>query len=346
MKFFSMLCGFTLLISSTSINVLADEKIKPFIGIKGGYQVAHDDNLTKDTPKNWLLGGYGGLKFNEHWSWDIGYQSHNSLTADSTNITIKNELFESALRYDWPLNENINLYGRLGAAYWDLEKTSPLFDKIEASEYSPIGELGIGYKITNNINISAGYQYIDSLGNSKTGEYDSHSVLLSLTYLWGASAPEKPIHTKRTTSLPIKKEVIHQNVKTISLIKKRKTDNAKKKIVIQRKLQSPSYSIGREFLFEINSTIIGQNFKQQLKEIALRLVQYPQASVQLVGYADASSSALYNQRLSERRAQAVKKILLKHGVNPNQISSRGMGFDKKINKRIVIVTVLPFSYKA
>jgi outer membrane protein OmpA-like peptidoglycan-associated protein len=47
--------------------------------------------------------------------------------------------------------------------------------------------------------------------------------------------------------------------------------------------------------------------------------------VQVTGYTDTSGSAMYNQRLSERRAQHVAHILARMGVPPQAMAVGGKG---------------------
>jgi len=48
-------------------------------------------------------------------------------------------------------------------------------------------------------------------------------------------------------------------------------------------------------------------------------------SAKIVGYTDSIGSASYNQKLSERRANAVMNALIERGVDPKQLSAIGMG---------------------
>lgn len=115
----------TLLASLLSIPVLAEtEPPQFFIGAKGGYQWASDDTYNHSEPSGSIWGVYGGVHLSSVWSWDMGYQYHDELKADATSVNVKTWLIESALRYDWYLQDNLSLYGRLGVAYWDMEKNS------------------------------------------------------------------------------------------------------------------------------------------------------------------------------------------------------------------------------
>ena len=58
----------------------------------------------------------------------------------------------------------------------------------------------------------------------------------------------------------------------------------------------------------------------------LELMQeYGDVTIYVDGYTDAIGSVPYNQRLSERRANAVKEYLQRHGVSATRMTGRGFG---------------------
>ncbi len=294
-----------LLTSLFSIPVLAaTESPQVFVGAKGGYQWALDENYIHSNPEGTLLGLYGGLQFSPSWSWDLGYQYHDELKAEATSVNVKTWLIETALRYDWYLQDNLSLYGRFGAAYWDMEKTQLSSNKIYATGISPLGEVGINYHFNPNVRLSTGYQYIDSIGKSNTGEYDSHGLLVSLTYTFGSVSQPALIETAPASIIedtPVKEKV---TVKTSP----------------QLQVFSPTNG-----LFGFDSVELSQEFIDQLTEISSVLNSYPQAQAKVVGHTDSTGSTLYNQNLSKHRAQAVVNKLIKLGVTPKQLEWRGEG---------------------
>lgn len=163
----------------------ASEYPEVFIGLKGGYQWAFDETYQHSAPNGPMLGIYTGLEFFPAWSWDLGYQYHDDLEADVTSITVNAQLVESALRYDWQVEANFGVYGRLGAVYWDMNKTLRSSKKLDADGFSLLSEVGMSYDFNPNLNLSVGYQYIDGIGNSNTGQYDSHGVMFGLGYTFG-----------------------------------------------------------------------------------------------------------------------------------------------------------------
>lgn len=185
-----------LLTSLLSMPVLASaESPQFFVGAKGGYQWDQDDNYDHSDPSGVIWGIYSGVQFTSSWSWDAGYQYHDDLKADATSVNVKTWLIESALRYDWYLQDNLSLYGRLGVTYWDMEKVQPSLTNLDATGFSPLGEVGARYNLTPSLSLSAGYQYIDSIGKSSTGKYDSHAVMISLAYTFERKVQSTPIET-------------------------------------------------------------------------------------------------------------------------------------------------------
>lgn len=295
------------LASLLSMTVLASaESPQIFVGAKGGYQWASDDNYNQSDPRGSLWGIYSGLRFTPSWRWDVGYQYHDDLKAEATSVNVKTWLIESALRYDWYLQDNLSLYGRLGAAYWDMEKTPLSLDNLDGNSFSPLGEIGISYYMAPSLSLSAGYQYIDSIGKSNTGKYDSHAALISLSYTFGRKPQSAPIEmTPVVESTPVpEKEVIDSKPQP------------------QTSIFSEKIIEGR-FGFDVIKP--SDHFVQSLSEVVSVLKAYPQAQAVIVGHADSTGAETYNQTLSEHRAQAVASKLVNLGVTPGQLEWRGEG---------------------
>ncbi|MGL4829541.1 MAG: OmpA family protein [Vibrio sp.] len=306
-----------------------------FLGIKGGYQHASDDVYSYSSPKGGMLGVFGGLELSPSWSWDLGYQYHDDLYADVTSVNVKTWLIESALRYDWYLQEDFSLYGRVGMAYWDMDKTQNSSSKLDATGFSPLGEIGVSYKVTPSLNLSAGYQYIDSIGTSNIGKYDSHVALVSLTYVFGNKAQPASVETGlviEDKAVPSKETVAES---------------------LPRTLIFPSqYADG---FWGVNSTQISPDLNKGLSELASVLIRYPQARVHIVGHTDSKGLAKHNQILSEKRAQAVENKLIELGVSPTQIRTKGEGESNPIadnataegraQNRRVEVTIPKFNFQ-
>jgi len=68
----------------------------------------------------------------------------------------------------------------------------------------------------------------------------------------------------------------------------------------------------------------------EIQRVADVLRQYPETNIQIAGHTDSQGSEVYNQQLSERRAQAVRDALVGMGVDPGRITVIGYGESRPI----------------
>jgi outer membrane protein OmpA-like peptidoglycan-associated protein len=66
------------------------------------------------------------------------------------------------------------------------------------------------------------------------------------------------------------------------------------------------------------------------KPVLSVLKQYPETSIRIVGHTDNTGSVDSNQKLSERRAEAIKNALVGMGANPSRLTTIGYGARKPI----------------
>lgn len=78
-------------------------------------------------------------------------------------------------------------------------------------------------------------------------------------------------------------------------------------------------------LFQNDSSVIQPMFLAQIREMSDFLEAYPSTSIELQGYASKVGKAEYNQKLSERRAEAVQAALLDNGVASSRVRIVGFG---------------------
>jgi outer membrane protein OmpA-like peptidoglycan-associated protein len=80
-----------------------------------------------------------------------------------------------------------------------------------------------------------------------------------------------------------------------------------------------------DLLFGTDSAVLKPQAVDQLSSLGDILAKYPQDRIRIEGYADATGSARHNEELSQRRADAVRKVLLGRGVKEPQVTALGMG---------------------
>ena len=82
--------------------------------------------------------------------------------------------------------------------------------------------------------------------------------------------------------------------------------------------------------FDFNKAVVRKADEKELRKAVEFVSKYPGAKVSLDGHTDNIGSEQYNQRLSEKRAAAVKDYLSKHGVDGSKIETRGFGKSRPI----------------
>lgn len=106
----------------------------------------------------------------------------------------------------------------------------------------------------------------------------------------------------------------------------------------------------QDILFAVDSFDIRPGLRQDLFSVAESLQRYPDTRVQVIGHTDSDGAASYNQRLSERRANAVANVLLSGGVRSSRINAIGRGENQPVasnltpqgkaqNRRVEIIIV-------
>jgi OOP family OmpA-OmpF porin len=77
--------------------------------------------------------------------------------------------------------------------------------------------------------------------------------------------------------------------------------------------------------FDFNKATIRKPDDAELQKARDFVKKYPDFKISLVGYTDSIGSDEYNQKLSERRAEAVKAHLVANGVDAARIQTSGRG---------------------
>ena len=78
--------------------------------------------------------------------------------------------------------------------------------------------------------------------------------------------------------------------------------------------------------FDNDSSVIKPEYNAELADLAAFLKRFPGTDVEIGGHASNVGSAAYNLKLSERRADAVAKVLLnEHGISAGRVTAKGYG---------------------
>jgi outer membrane protein OmpA-like peptidoglycan-associated protein len=92
----------------------------------------------------------------------------------------------------------------------------------------------------------------------------------------------------------------------------------------------PPLSFDATVNFNYNSAELTKDAKKELDEVigALKDPKVKDVEVIISGHTDATGSAGYNQKLSERRALSVKSYLVQQGIDKKRLTAAGYGKSK------------------
>ena len=80
-----------------------------------------------------------------------------------------------------------------------------------------------------------------------------------------------------------------------------------------------------DFVFDSGKSTIKKEAKANFSKVVEFINAYPNKKVRIEGHTDSSGSNELNLTLSQKRANAVKNILVKNGIKASQIEAVGMG---------------------
>jgi OOP family OmpA-OmpF porin len=91
---------------------------------------------------------------------------------------------------------------------------------------------------------------------------------------------------------------------------------------------------GRQTLnveFDFDKSTIKKGYYQDIDNLAQVMKDYPDLNVVIEGHTDSVGTAAYNKKLSQQRAEAVKKYMVEKGsIDANRLKAQGFGEEKPI----------------
>lgn len=102
--------------------------------------------------------------------------------------------------------------------------------------------------------------------------------------------------------------------------------------------------------FAFDKSTLTRVAKDTLQRAVAYLKAHPDARVEIQGHTDAKGTEEYNQKLADRRADAVKAYLASRGIATSKMSTRSFGKSqpeadngsdegRALNRRVVIVEI-------
>lgn len=277
--------GFTKDERDTGYKLFVGRQLNQYVAVEAGYFDLGKFDFKSTTSGNGVLNGQAGFR--------------------GVNLDVLGQL---------PLSQRLSLLGRVGMHY---TKTNTEFSgnrllgstNTHASERKLNAKLGLGleYKFSEALALRGEverYRLNDAVGNR--GDADLYSV--SLVYKLGRPASATPAYQPAPEVAP----VVAMPAPVIVV--------APAPAPVAEKV-----SFASEALFDFDQSTLKPQGKAALDQLLGQLTGMDLEVIVTVGHTDAVGSDAYNQKLSQRRADAVKAYLVTQGVETNRVYTEGKG---------------------
>ncbi len=116
---------------------------------------------------------------------------------------------------------------------------------------------------------------------------------------------------------------------------------------VQRQGNILSVTFRSDFLFDVDSSVVHPGAYAEIDRLARVLQEFPDTRIRIEGHTDNTGSEAYNLRLSQKRAEAIKGLLVARGVSPSRITAIGYGearpratnatpYGRQLNRRVEV----------
>jgi len=229
-------------------------------------------------------------------------------------------------------------------------------DRLDFITKYAIGRSGILGVQLHKENLSLGISYDFPLLRNNAGNLGALELGLTVRTIVQTPVQKSIARRKKLAALRQKKQPIK---KTTSTLIKKESVIAKDTVIHQLPVPAPtdtvtSYPVTQayakagalkqdpqviekvtlHFAFEFNSTDLDDDAEEFLQQLATNLREHTDVRVTIVGYTDNIGSEKFNLRLSQKRADEIKKYLLQQGITADRLLSEGRGMQNPLNENL------------
>jgi len=196
-------------------------------------------------------------------------------------------------------------------------------------------DVGLGEKDAKNTTLSAGIEKffqgtphslgLDVAASKKSGGLDTNSDTdvngrVSYRYDFGGASIYQPDRRYKRVRVEVPGKAIAPRYKSVPTYAKKTIKKPYKQLV------KSTVALEGQTFFKLNSAKLIPSAQTRLKQIAseIRKNGY-KGSIRITGNTCGLGDPVYDQRLSEQRARAVRAFLIKNGFNADHLVARGLG---------------------
>lgn len=233
------------------------------------------------------------------WRWRNSVDSTSSATPGLNGLggRMSSVAFMGNLLYDIDIGLPITPYIGAGAGIAGVKQSlNGASDRDWVFAYQ--GIVGASYAINDNVALTLDYRYFATVDPefelgpvTSKGEYRNHTILAGLRYTFGGPERATPVAAPAPAAPPMAAQ------------------------------PQSEYQV----FFDWDKSVITPNSDKIIADAAEGASRARAVRIQVIGHTDTSGAPSYNQKLSLRRAEAVRQSLIRHGTPANIITIEGVG---------------------
>ena len=197
-------------------------------------------------------------------------------------------------------------------------------------------DVGAGESTARNTTLSAGVEKffqgtphslaLDVAASTKTGGYDNGSDdndvngRVTYRYDFGGASIYQPDRRYKRVRVEVPGKAIAAKYKSVPTYAKKTVKKPYKQLI------KSTVALEGQTFFKLNSAKLIPSAQARLKQIAAEIRKNGyKGSIRITGNTCGLGDVVYDQKLSEQRANAVRAFLIKNGFNANHLIARGLG---------------------
>ncbi|WP_345970684.1 OmpA family protein [Sulfurimonas sp. HSL1-6] len=285
---------------------------------------------------------FGGYLFNDFFAIEGGYFNlgelsfkHDTSTGETYKGTAKTQGLNADVVGHLPILSQLTAFARLGVMYAEVSKDysysgGTLYVNGVAKDMSPsqwgaglkVG-LGVQYDFTPRLGVRGEWEGYHMEEDASNSGLDMSLWSVGVVYRFGED-PNAPVPPPEPEKVVVVKEVPvpAEPVVVEKVVEKEVVKEVPSEPVIIRK-PVERVVLATDALFDFNKATVKPEGKAAIRDLVLKLQKDDKLIV--TGHTDSIGSELYNLKLSQRRADAVKNELVINGIGADRIETKAKG---------------------